>query len=140
MAVIKANAYGHGDVQVARAAIEAGVSWLGVATSDEDETTTEEQLAQFLAIVADARSAGIHPAVLHAANSAAAILHPDSRLDLIRPGISVYGVQPAPGIGDELDLRPALTWRSAVSMVKRLRTGDHISYGHAYSLTSESWV
>ena len=59
---------------------------------------------------------------------------------MIRPGIAVYGVQPAPGIGDELDLRPALTWRSAVSMVKRLRTGDHISYGHAYSLTSESWI
>ncbi|HUF59754.1 MAG TPA: alanine racemase [Actinomycetota bacterium] len=240
MAVVKADGYGHGDVEVARAAIEAGATWMGVALveeglelraagieapilvlselpagseavalahrltptlysgeglerlsaaargsvpvhikidtgmhrvgvwppeeapafalrvqeagleveglfthfarSEEDEVTTKEQLGLFLESAEAIRSEGVTPRLLHAANSGATILHPDSHLDLVRPGIALYGIEPAPGIGSHLGLRPALTWRSQVSAVKRLAAGEAISYGQRYRLERDAWV
>jgi alanine racemase len=240
MAVVKANGYGHGAVQVARAAIDAGATWMGVALveeglelrgagieapilvlselpagseavalahrltptlysgdgvdrlsgaargsvpvhvkidtgmhrvgvwppeeapafarrvqdagleveglfthfarSEEDEVTTKEQLDLFLESAEAIRSVGVTPRLLHAANSGATILHPDSHLDLVRPGIALYGVEPAPGVGTHLGLRPGLTWRSQVSAVKRLAAGEAISYGHRYRLERDAWV
>jgi alanine racemase len=240
MAVVKANGYGHGDVEVARAAIEGGATWAGVALveeglklrgagievpilvlselpngseavalahrltptlysdaglerlsaaargsvpvhvkidtgmhrvgvwppedapafagrvqdagleveglfthfarSEEDEVTTKEQLDRFLEAAGRIRSAGVSPRLLHAANSGATILHPESHLDLVRPGIALYGIEPAPGVGADIGLRPALTWRSRVSAVKRLAAGEAISYGHRYRLEHDAWV
>jgi alanine racemase len=206
MAVVKANGYGHGDVEVAGAAIDAGATWVGVALveeglklrgagieapilvlselpvgseaialahrltptlysaaglgrlsaaargpvpvhvkvdtgmhrvgvwpleeapgfarriqeagleveglfthfarSEEDEVTTKEQLDRFLEVADAVRSAGVTPRLLHAANSGATILHPGSHLDLVRPGIALYGIEPGPGVGAQLGLRP----------------------------------
>jgi alanine racemase len=240
MAVVKADGYGHGDVEVARAAIEGGATWVGVALveeglklrgagievpilvlselpdgseavalahrltptlysdaglerlsaaargsvpvhvkidtgmhrvgvwppedapafagrvqeggleveglfthfarSEEDEVTTKEQLDRFLEAAGGVRSAGVSPRLLHAANSGATIRHPESHLDLVRPGIALYGIEPAPGVGADLGLRPALTWRSRVSAVKRLASGEPMSYGHRYRLERDAWV
>ena len=240
MAVVKADGYGHGDVEVARAAVEGGATWMGVALveeglrlrragieapilvlselppgsegvalahrltptlysdaalgrladaargpvpvhvkvdtgmhrvgvwppeeapafaaraassrlvveglfthfarSEEDEVTTKEQLDRFLETADAVRSAGVEPRLLHAANSAATILYPGAHLDLVRPGIALYGIEPAPGVGADLGLRPALTWRSRVSAVKRLAAGEAMSYGHRYRLERDSWV
>lgn len=240
MAVVKANAYGHGDTEVARAALDGGASWLGVALveeglglraagidapilvlsefppgsetealagaltpslysmeglvrlaatatagtavhvkidtgmhrvgvfppeataafadevvgadlrieglwthfarSEEDEITTREQLALFHRAIDEVKVAGHVPDLLHAANSGAVILHPESHLDLVRPGIALVGVQPAPGVGGSLGLRPALSWYSAVSFVRRLPAGEALSYGHRYRLARDANV
>ena len=63
----------------------------------------------------DVRAAGHAPALLHAANSGAAMLYPETHLDLVRAGIAIYGLEPGPGVADGLGLRPALTWRSRVA-------------------------
>jgi alanine racemase len=110
------------------------------ARSEEDATTTEEQLALFLKIVEDVRAAGHAPRLLHAANTGGTILHPAAHLDLVRCGIGIYGLEPGPGVGRELGLRPALSWRSAVMMVKRLPEGERTSYGHRYRLEHDCWV
>ena len=112
--------------------------WTHLARAEEDVPTTDAQLAQFVGVVGDVKAAGHAPTILHAANSAATILYPATHLDLVRPGIAVYGVQPAPGIGD--DLRPALSWVSTVSMAKHLPAGERLSYGHHYELARESWI
>ena len=106
--------------------------------SEEDEVTTKEQLARFLEAADGVRAAGVSPRLLHAANSGATILHPESHLDLVRPGIALYGIEPAPGVGAHLGLRTALTWRSQVSAVKRLAAGEATSYGHRYRLERDS--
>jgi alanine racemase len=111
-----------------------------LARSEEDAPTTERQLADFLEVVGDVRDAGNRPRLLHAANTGGTILHPESRLDLVRCGIGIYGIEPAPGVGDDLGLRPALSWRTAVTMVKRLTAGERVSYGHHYRLTHDAWV
>jgi alanine racemase len=87
-----------------------------------------------------ARASGLAPRIVHAANSAATILRPDTHLDLVRPGIAVVGVSPAPGLGGDLGLRPALSWRSAVSHVKRLAAGERVSYNGTYAMPAEGWV
>lgn len=128
----------------ARRAVDAGLEleglWTHFARSEEDERATREQLRRLLGVVEALASEGLRPTYLHAANSAAAIAHPESLLDIVRPGISVYGVEPGQGVGAGLGLRPALAWRSAVAMVKRLPAGEPVSYGHRYRLVKESTV
>jgi alanine racemase len=114
--------------------------WTHFADSELDDTGTLEQLARFR-VAADALVAvGITPGVLHAANSGATIRFPQTHLDLVRPGAAVYGVDPGGGLAEPFGLRPALSWRSAVTMVKRLPSGSRLSYGGRYALEREATI
>lgn len=126
--------------RVASAGFGLGGLWTHFARSEEDATTTKGQLDRFLDVADAVRAAGHEPAMLHAANTAASILYPEARLDLVRVGIGVYGIEPAPGVGASLGLRPALSWRSTVTMAKHLAAGERISYGHRYELDRDAWV
>jgi alanine racemase len=111
------------------------------AVADEpDNPFTDVQLDRFEAVLDELAEAGIHPDLRHAANSATAILHPRGRYDMVRAGIAVYGIAPAPGIGEELALRPALSLRAEVSMVKRVAAGEGISYGLRHRLERDTTV
>jgi alanine racemase len=111
------------------------------AVADEpDNPFTDVQLDRFEMVLDQLADAGISPALRHAANSATAIVHPRGRYDLVRAGISVYGIAPAPGLASELDLRPALTLRAEVSMVKRVPAGEGISYGLRHRTERETTI
>lgn len=245
MAVVKADAYGHGAIPVARAALEAGASWLGVAHIGEalalraagidaptlawlhtaesnfsaavgagvdlgcsgwelgqivqaareqerparvhlkidtglgrngvtpdrweavlDEATdyqdqgllrvvgvfshlavadepdrpeTDVQLDVFRDAVALAEDAGCDLEVRHIANSPAIFSRPDTHFDLVRAGISIYGLSPfAEQSARDLGLRPAMTVRTVVSQCKRVPAGQGVSYGLAYRTPGES--
>jgi len=114
--------------------------WTHLACADSDEVTTARQLATFAETVERVHLAGHQPGVVHAANTAGAIRFPQARLDMVRVGIGIYGIAPAPGIGDDLGLRPALTWRSAVSYAKHVPAGERVSYGHRYELVRDAWM
>ena len=104
--------------------------WTHCAVADEpDHPFTDEQLARFRAAVAELEGAGLRPPLLHAANSAAALTRPDARFDLVRAGIAVYGIDPAPALAGAADLRPALSLHARVTHVKRVRAGERVSYG-----------
>jgi alanine racemase len=72
--------------------------------------------------------------VRHLANSAAALTRPDLHYDLVRPGLAVYGLSPVPDVGSPADfgLRPAMTLRARLSLVKRVPAGSGVAYGHTY--------
>jgi alanine racemase len=72
--------------------------------------------------------------VRHIANSAATLTAPGTHFDLVRPGLAIYGLSPAPEIGtpDELGLRPAMTLASTVAHTKRVPAGSGVSYFHRY--------
>jgi alanine racemase len=243
MAVVKANGYGHGDVPVARAALEAGATWLGVALVEEglrlrdakidapvlvltevprgaekealaagltptlytddglaglaeaaaalgrsvpvhvkldtgmhrvglapgmarafclrvlesglelegvwthfavaeepDDPSSRRQLDLFRESLDHLADGGIRPRYRHAANSAATLAFPDSHLDLVRVGIAAYGIFPGPALEGRADLRPAMSLRSRVTMVKRVPAGEGVSYGLRYRLERESTV
>ncbi|MEU4354613.1 alanine racemase [Streptomyces virginiae] len=247
MAVVKANAYGHGAVECARAARQAGATWLGTATPDEalalraaglegrimcwlwtpggpwreaveadldvsvsgmwalDEVceaaraagrtarvqlkadtglgrngcqpadwealvgaavaaeaegtvkvtgvwshfacadepghpSIKLQLDAFREMLAYAEKEGIDPEVRHMANSPATLTLPESHFDLVRPGLAVYGVSPAPEIGTpaQLGLRPAMTLKASLALVKTVPAGHGVSYGHHYVTSGET--
>jgi alanine racemase len=124
--------------RMAATSLRLDALWTHFASSTEDEKTTLLQLETFLAVVEDVRAAGHQPRLLHAANSGSTILYPETHLDLVRTGIAIYGVEPGGGAGADLGLRPALTWRSAVTMIRRLPAGEAVSYGHRYRLERDA--
>lgn len=246
MAVVKADAYGHGAIPVARAAVEAGAAWLGVALVEEgvalrdagidapimvlsepppdaattvvaggltpvvytqagiealakavsgmdrgaplpvhlkvdtgmhrvgcterearflaeaildhdelalggicthfavadepDDPYTGAQLERFEAVLRDLEASGIRPGLVHTANSAATLAFPDARRDLVRCGIAVYGIAPAPRFEGVLPLRPVMSFKAHVSHVKVLDQGERLSYGLRYRLARDGRV
>ncbi len=75
---------------------------------------------------------GLDPQVRHLANSAATVSLPEAHFDLVRPGVAIYGLSPIPSRGD-FGLVPAMTLRASLASVKRVRAGEGVSYGHAYT-------
>lgn len=115
--------------------------WSHFACSDVPEhpaNGVQEQAFRDALTLAD--EVGLRPDLRHLANSAAAILRPSARFDAVRCGIACYGLDPAPGVPHGLDLRPAMTVRATLAMVKHLRTGDAVSYGHTWTATAPTTV
>lgn len=89
----------------------------------------ERQLTRFRSALEDIRDAGVRPGVVHAANSAATMLHPEAHFDMVRCGIAIYGLDASQETRDRLPLHPAMRVRTRVSCVKRIGLGDGVSYG-----------
>jgi alanine racemase len=115
-----------------------------LAVADEpDREFTAVQLDRFDAVLTALRDAGRLPADVdvHAANSAGALAHPASRRSLVRSGIALYGISPGHGVDDRCaDLRPAMSLRARVSLVKRVRAGTGISYGLRHTFAVDTTV
>lgn len=239
MAVVKADGYGHGAVQVARAALEAGAQWLGVATVGEglalrhagvaapvlvlgsateveakeavreglsltltsleaipaiaragarrarvhlkvdtgmtrlgvqvaevpraltqirraglrlqgcythlasadeaDHTITREQLNRFDPVAARIRRT-FPTAMIHAANSAAALAHARSHYDMVRIGLAMYGLYPTPRFRERITLHPAMHLLSRVVRTVRAAPGTAVSYGASYRVLRPTTV
>lgn len=244
MAVVKADGYGHGAEPVARAALAAGATWLGVCTIEEaldlraagidapmlswlhlpdddfaaavaaDVDLSVSSRAHLTGVLAGARAAGRparlhlkidtglsrngaaaadwddlldgvakaaadgtcelvavwshlahadaphHPTLdrqaqrldaawraacergftplRHLANSAATLTRPDLHFDIVRPGIAVYGLDPLDRPVAESPLRPAMTLRARVALVKRVPAGEGVSYGHEWTTSRDT--
>ena len=113
----------------------------------EDRAYTEGQLDLFERLVADLADAGIHPPVLHAANTAGAIAFPRSRHDMVRCGIGLYGYAPSAGVARALGeqagpdtLQPAMSLKARVVAVRELPAGERPSYGRLRPLPERSVV
>jgi alanine racemase len=113
--------------------------WSHLACSDEpDHPANDAQEAAFEDALALAASAGLEPEVRHLANSAAAILRPSSRYDLVRCGLASYGLDPAPGHSPDLGLVPAMTVLATLAMTKEVGAGAGVSYGHTWTTERQS--
>lgn len=107
--------------------------WSHLAASDEpDHPANDAQEKRFEDALALVEEAGLRPEVRHLANSAAALLRPSARYDLVRCGIASYGLDPAPDVPHGTDLVPAMTVRARLAMVKDVAAGDGVSYGHTW--------
>ncbi|WP_068180974.1 alanine racemase [Mycobacterium sp. UM_CSW] len=101
--------------------------------ADQPENPINDVQAQrFSDMIAQARAEGLRFEVAHLANSSATMSRPDLAFDLVRPGIAVYGLSPVPQLGD-MGLVPAMTVKCAVALVKSIRAGDSVSYGHTWT-------
>lgn len=98
-----------------------------------DKAEAREQLAAFLDVVDRLRGfSGIEFPTRHAANSAGIIDIPESHLDMVRAGISIYGLYPSPHVNrDSVQLKPAMTLKSRIVQLKQVPAGFRVSYGGA---------
>jgi alanine racemase len=115
--------------------------WTHLARAEEvDVDTTRAQLARFEEALRALEDEGIRPRYRHAANSAGTIAWPESRFDLVRVGIAMYGIVPGPVLRGRVNLRPAMGLRSKVAHVRRLSAGEAVSYGHTYRLERDATI
>jgi alanine racemase len=114
-----------------------------LAVADEPEDAyTRGQLDRFDAVLAALDDAHLRPALVHAANSAGLLAHPRAHHSLVRVGIAMYGLPPAPGLPDDAGvvLAPVMSLRARVTLVKDLPAGERLSYGLRYELDRPSRV
>jgi alanine racemase len=98
--------------------------------ADEDEAFTREQLGRFYETVRSIRALGFEYLVVHVENSAGLIGFPAQAGDLVRAGLMLYGSSPLPEFQSRL--RPVMTWKTRITLVRTAPAGHGISYGRTY--------
>lgn len=130
----------HHDTSAALLERTLSLKWVDVtgifshfARSDEpDFSFTELQLERFLECTRFFERHGLPMPLRHIANSAALLRAPHTHLDMVRPGIALYGVRPAPDLDDPLGLQPVMSLATKVVYFKVVKTGHGVSYGHLW--------
>ena len=109
------------------------------ACADSDGEATRLQTKRFEAVLADQPLSGL---LVHAANSAALLWHPETHYGCVRPGIAVYGLHPTGDGGDpaEEGLRPVMSLKSYVAGLRRLPPGEGVSYGLTFRAGEETFA
>jgi alanine racemase len=127
--------------------IEGFYTHFAVADSSalEDRSYCHEQLALFDRALARLHERGVHPAIVHTANSAAAIGIPESRRTMARVGLALYGYLPDSELAHVLSerslaLRPAMSLHARVTAVRELAAGERPSYGRRRALGANATV
>lgn len=132
----------------ARAARDAGDVdvvglWSHLSRADEPACgSTEEHLARFLAAERVLAGAGLRPPIRHLAATGGLLWHPDTRLDLVRIGIGLYGLSPNPDLAPaaSLDLHPVMRLEAPLTQVKRVPAGRAVSYGGTWRAPTDRWL
>jgi alanine racemase len=116
-------------------------AWSHLAVADvPDHPFTAKQLDLFTDVLGRIERAGFRLLYRHIANSAATVSVPEAHFDIVRCGIAAYGLWPGAAFVGTADLRPVMTLKARVNMVKQLPPGDALSYGLKYKLKDHSRV
>jgi alanine racemase len=106
----------------------------------EDSAFTERQLAVFLSCLETIKALGFEPDYLGMANSAALVDMPETRLNLVRPGIMLYGSYPSERLRDKISLMPAMRLKTRILLIKAVPGGFPVSYGGTFRTRRESLI
>ncbi len=126
--------------RVAASSLKLEGIWTHLAVAEEDAGFTVGQVQALAEVVQRLAAEGIRPQLVHACNTAGTLGHPEARFDMVRVGLGVYGLRPAPGLAPSVPLLPAMRVVSQVSFVQRLPAGARPSYGRRRPLAAESTV
>lgn len=110
-----------------------------LATADTDPFFAEEQLASFNSVQQRAMSLGLSRVPFHIANTAAIFTSRKAHLQMVRPGIGLYGDSPVK-VPSGIHLKPVLTWKTAIVFLKKVRPGSSVSYGRMFMTNRECFV
>jgi alanine racemase len=111
-------------------------------TFTEDLQFDQEQLRRFESLTGDLARAGIKTGRRHAASSYTFFQHDNAMLDMVRPGMALFGIYPEPAFRKQtkMDLRPAGAFRVRVAFAKQLQAGESAGYNRAYVAKEPTWV
>lgn len=129
---------------LARAEAEGATRFRGVfshfAHADQPHhPVIDTQVEVLRHAVSRAAALGLRAERVHMSNSAAVLTRPDLSFDMVRPGIALYGLSPVPDLGD-FGLRPVMTLRARVALVKKVAAGSGVSYGHTWVAARDTTV
>lgn len=112
------------------------------AKADEtDKTVTRGQYEKYEWMIDKLEKKGFTAPIKHVSNSASIIDLPEYNLDMVRPGIMIYGYYPSEEVDkSRIELKPAMTLKSVVSNIKTVAEGTGISYGHLFKAPRESRI
>jgi len=99
---------------------------------EKDKTYTENQFEKFNKVLVDIKRKGINIPIKHVGNSATLLDLTHMWLDMLRPGISIYGLYPSLEVKKTIDLIPAQEFKTRIIFLKKLPAGESISYGRTY--------
>ena len=100
-------------------------------SSEEDPEITRDQYQRFLSLTERLKQEGLTVPIRHCANSAATLLYPEMHLDMVRPGIILYGYLPGREIPD-FGLKPAMELKTHIAQIHHLKPGDTVSYNRTF--------
>lgn len=106
------------------------------AVADEGESGsafTHKQYASLTDAIGKLEQRGVRFSIRHCANSAAIFDYPEFQLDMVRPGIILYGLMPSGAVRNKVPIVPALSLRSAVALVKSVPAQTSVSYGRMFT-------
>ncbi len=136
--------------EAAEASLLPGIKVTGVfthfASADEPdpdgESYTRMQFDRFCRVCSALKARGVDIGIRHCCNSAATLCYPEMHLDMVRPGVILYGLYPASGeaITCRMKLKPAMELRTVVSMTKDYEKGNFISYGRRFTAQNDMKV
>ncbi len=127
--------------------VEGACSHFADVEDTTDHAFARSQRGRFEAFVAAAREAGVEIPMRHFSNSAATLLWDESWYEMVRLGISAYGMWPsketqvtaaAQGRSDSVRLAPALTWKTRIHQLRIARAGAFVGYGRTYRCTHDT--
>jgi len=108
-------------------------------SEEQDLKHARVQLERFLEVLQFYEKRSLPTPMRHVANSGAVLQFPESHLDMVRPGLMLYGVYPV-GVSHTVEIAPALTWRSRVVYSKITRPGHPVSYGSLWQAETETRI
>jgi len=120
--------------------LRLGGLWTHFPDAENNAEFTKQQIDQLGRLVEAVRGEGIDPGIVHAANSAGALLYPESRRDMVRIGLAMYGCYPSPECREVVDLRPAMRVVSQIVHLQQLPSGSRPSYGRIRPLEQDGTV
>jgi alanine racemase len=122
--------------------IEIEGAFTHFAKADEtDKSFTRTQYERYQWVIGRLENEGINIKVKHVSNSAAIIDLPEYNLDMVRPGIILYGYYPSEEVNkDRISLKPAMTLKGKISNIKKVSKDTGISYGHIYHTSKDSVI
>ena len=111
------------------------------ATADEgDLSYANSQLSKFNEVVKIAKKLDIYPTFIHCSNSGAILNVKESRFNMVRAGMLLYGAFPSDEVLQELPIKPVMTFTAPVVEIRDVKAGTHISYGGVYTTKSDTRI
>jgi len=107
---------------------------------DVNDNFTKRQLVAFKKVLSEIETNGFRIPIKHAANSAATLFHSEAHFDMIRIGLSIYGLYPPGNPSRPINLKPALSFKTKVTYLKKVPAGTPLSYGGTYVTDKETTI
>lgn len=104
---------------------------------DEDILYTRQQYTRFEQAITALDASGMQPEIRHCCNSGGMLLYPEYAMDMVRPGISTYGIAPSCDTEGILKLQPVMSLYTTVSQLQQVPAGTSVSYGRTYTAQEE---